>query len=92
MKPLLLVVVLASLAGPAAAAQPRMSFAEAVDVCTERARKFALIPRGPYGEEPSRSRVEQDYRACVYANSHQYPSEPPRYRDSVLTVLRGALK
>ena len=81
-----------ALGATACTASPRMTLSAAVDVCTERARDFALIPRGPLGEEPEPWQVEQRYRACVYANSGSYPSEPPRYRDSVLTLLQDALK
>lgn len=92
MKSLILGALMGTLALPVAAAQPRMSFDQAVDLCTERARKLALIPHGPYGDEPPRVRVEQEYRACVYANSRQYPSTMPQYRVSILTLLRDALK
>ncbi|MEM7441304.1 MAG: hypothetical protein AAF393_17055 [Pseudomonadota bacterium] len=74
-----------------AEAGPRMSLPQAVDVCTKRAVQFAKIPRGPVGEEPEPSLVEQRYRACVYANARQYPSEPPKYRQSILTPLLDAL-
>ena len=76
-------------ARPVDAAQPRMTLQQAVDLCTERARKFAIVPYGKHGEEPPRARVEQDYRACVYANSHRYPVRPPDYRDSILDLFRN---
>lgn len=77
---------------PACAATPRMSLEEAVSICTERAKRFAQVPYGRFAEEPPPERVAQDYRACVFANSGRYPAEPPRYRESVLTHLRDALK
>ena len=73
---------------PSVAAQPRMTLQQAVDLCTERARKFALVPYGRHAEEPPRARVEQDYRACVYANSRRYPVRPPEYRDSIMDLFR----
>ena len=39
---------------PSVAAQPRMTLQQAVDLCTERARKFALVPYGRHAEEPPR--------------------------------------
>lgn len=92
MKRLTLTAALVVFAGIGTAnAAPKMSLPQAVDLCTERAVKFGRIPRGQFADEPPPEMVEQRFRACVFANSHQYPSEPPKYRDSILTTLRDAL-
>ena len=88
-KHLTLAAALASIAVPVGAA-PRMTLEQAVELCTERAKRYARMPQGRLGEEPPRARVLQDYRHCVFANSHRYPVAPPKYRDSILTTLRDA--
>lgn len=85
-------VGMAGLPRPAEAAGPRMSYESAVKLCTKRAQRFGRMPYGRGGDEPPPARVEREYRACVYANSHQYPSAPPRYRGSILKDLGGVLK
>lgn len=88
--PIVVATAVAAIAMPApqaSATQPRMSLPEAVNLCTERARRFAQVPYGQFAEEPPRARVEQDYRACVFANSQRYPVAPPKYRDSILGLL-----
>lgn len=80
-------------AGAATAGRsPQMTLDQAVDVCTERAVKFGRKPFGIFADEPPPYRVQTDYRACVWAYSHQYPDAPVKYRDPLPTLLRNALK
>lgn len=91
-KPILKTLTLAAAAATfipvAADARPKLSYDQAVRVCTERAVKFGRQPYGRFAEEPPEYRVQTEYRACVYANSGQYPTAKVEYRDSVLTLLK----
>ncbi len=90
-KHLLIAAALMACAGPAIAERgARMSFDQAVSVCTKRAVEFGRQPYGRFAEEPPAYRVQTEYRQCVYANSRTYPNQPVRYRDSILTLLRDA--
>ncbi len=71
-------------------ARTKMSFDQAVQVCTDRAVQFGRQPYGRYAGEPPENRVQTEYRACVYANSGQYPTAKVQYRDSILTLLKDA--
>ena len=90
MRTLAFLALAATLAAAAAqAAPPRMSLSQAIDLCTERARLQGRQLYGRFGDEPPPNLINERYRACVWANSHQYPPGPPKYRDSVLTLFKG---
>jgi hypothetical protein len=73
-------------------ASNRLTLDQAVQKCTDRAVIFGRTPFGRFGESPPENLVQDQYRACVYANSKQYPVAKVQYRDSVLTLLRDAFK
>lgn len=71
-------------------ARGSLTLGQAVDKCTKRAVEFGRKPYGRYAESPPEYRVQTEYRACVYANSGQYPTAKVKYRESVLTKLKDA--
>lgn len=73
-------------------ASNRLTLNQAVQKCTDRAIVFGRTPFGRYGVSPPESMVQDQYRACVYANSGQYPVAKVKYRESVLTLLQDAFK
>ena len=86
----IVIAAIGTLSAPAFAT-PKRSFAEAVDVCTDRAVKFGNSTFGKAADFPQPDMVQQRYRACVFANSGKYPKAPVQYRKSVLRDL-GILK
>lgn len=74
----------------AAEARGQLTLDQAVQKCTDRAIEFGRKPYGRHAESPPDYKVQTEYRACVYANSGQYPSAKVKYRESILTLLRDA--
>ena len=73
-------------------ASNRLTLDQAVQKCTDRAIAFGRAPFGRFGESPPENMVQERYRACVYANSNQYPVAKVKYRESILTLLQDAIK
>lgn len=73
-----------------AQARTKLTFEKAKQVCTDRAVRFGQQPFGRLANEPPENLVQTRYRACVYANSGQYPTAKVQYRDSILTLLKDA--
>ncbi len=71
-------------------ARGTLSLGQAVDKCTKRAIETGRRPFGRYGDNPPEYLVQTEYRACVYANSGQYPTAKVEYRESILTKLKDA--
>lgn len=88
MKALVLLPAVAVLA--ACQPTPRMSLEEAIAICTKRAIAFGRMPFDPERDEPPNSVVQDNYRACVWAYSGQYPPGPVVWRTPPLRQnLRG---
>ncbi|WGI23139.1 hypothetical protein [Amylibacter sp. IMCC11727] len=71
-------------------ARNQLTLDQAVQKCTDRAIQYGRKPYGPFADSPPDYKVQTQYRACVYANSGQYPTAKVKYRDSILTLLRDA--
>lgn len=69
-------------------ARGKLTFGQAVRVCTDRAVQFGRQPYGRLAESPPENRVQDEYRTCVFANSGQYPTAKVKYRESILTLLK----
>ncbi|MCP5086794.1 MAG: hypothetical protein GY952_08340 [Rhodobacteraceae bacterium] len=76
-------------------AEPRggyVSLSEAEQKCSERAYRFSRSTFGRYAEHPEPYLVWTRYRACVYANSRQYPSSRPDFTNRKLFRLNKVLE
>lgn len=83
------VAVLSAIAlGGDAKASTQLSYENAVEVCTQRAIKFGQQPSNRFADEPPPSMVQDQYRACVYAYSRQYPTEKVKYRETFFSLQR----
>ena len=81
-----------SLSPFAVEASNRLTLNQAVQKCTDRAIAFGRAPFGRFGESPPENMVQEQYRACVYTNSNQYPVAKVQYREPILTLLQDAIK
>lgn len=90
LKTLTLAALAATMIPMAGHARSKLTFDQAVRVCTDRAVQFGRQPYGRYAGSPPENRVQTEYRTCVYANSGQYPTAKVEYRDSILTLLKDA--
>ncbi|MCP5088583.1 MAG: hypothetical protein GY952_17475 [Rhodobacteraceae bacterium] len=69
-----------------------ISLSAAEKKCGVRAQKFADSSFGRYAEHPEPYLIWQRYRACVYANSRQYPSYKPDFRGRTLFRLNKVIE
>ena len=90
LKTLTLAALAATMIPMAGQARSKLTFDQAASVCTDRAVKFGRQPFGRFAQSPPPHLVQDKYRACVFANSGQYPTAKVQYRDSILTLLKDA--
>jgi hypothetical protein len=89
-KALMVAVLTSSVLPLSAEARGRLTLDQAVRKCTDRAIEYGRQSYGPSADEPPPNKVQAQYRACVFANSGQYPTAKVQYRESVLTLLKDA--